>query len=411
MMTIKLSLKNIRKLALTVFLLLVAGCIGYRIGLTKPFLSHEGGNKDLSLFWLVWGELEEKYLDRQAIDQQKMINGAISGMVSSLGDPYTVFLPPKDNKIIKDDLSGEFGGVGIQLGYKDGVLAVIAPLEGTPAEEVGVKSGDLILKIKDDKREIDQSTEKVSLPEAVRLIRGEEGTPVILTLAREGEEKPFEVSIVRGKIAVPALKSEWKEKDGKRFAYVRLFQFTDQMNKEWISWVNNINREKNNPNFGGVILDLRNNPGGYLQGSVFVAGEFLPKGKVVVWQENYRGKKTKFAVDKQGLLLNVPLIVLVNQGSASASEILAGALKDYHRAKIVGTKTFGKGIVQEPEDLPGGAGLHITIARWLLPKGGSINKEGIEPDVVVESSNDEKEDLILEKGMDILVKGNNDEEK
>jgi len=404
-MMIKLTLKKIRQLVLTAFLLLIAGYIGYRIGLTRPVLPREE-DTDFSLFWLVWNRLEEKYLDRQALDREKMIEGAISGMVSSLGDPYTIFLPPEDNQINKDDLLGEFGGVGIQLGYKKGILAVIAPLEGTPAERAGIKAGDLILKIKDEKKGIDKETESISLPEAVKLIRGEKGSLVTLTLAREGEEEPFEVDIIRDQIAVPALESEWKRKEGRRFAYVRLFQFTDRMNKEWINWVNSISQEKDSPDFGGVILDLRNNPGGYLQGAVFVAGDFLARGKVVVWQEDYRGKKTKFAVDRPGLLLDVPLVVLVNQGSASASEILAGALRDYRRATIVGTKTFGKGTVQEPEELPGHAGLHITVARWLLPEGDSINEKGIEPDVLVEPDSDgQKEDLILERGMDILVKG------
>jgi len=404
-MTIKLSLKKIRQIAVSLVFLLIAGFIGYRIGISHSLDRAPVKKADLSLFWLVWHQLEEKYLEKEALDPQKMIEGAIEGMVASLGDPYTVFLPPADNKINKEDLSGEFGGVGIQLGYKDHTLAVIAPLKGTPAEKAGIKAGDLILGIKDKTKGIDRKTDGISLPEAVKLIRGKEGTVVTLTLARKGVEKPFEVAITRGRIVIPAIESHWIEQGGKRLAYVHLFQFSERMNQEWTAWANEVVKKKDQANFGGVILDLRNNPGGYLQGAVFVAGEFLPRGTVVVWQENYQQEKDKLAVDRQGQLLSVPLVVLVNQGSASAAEILAGALQEHHRARVVGGKTFGKGTVQVPEDLPRGAGLHITVARWLLPSGESIHKKGIKPDIVVEAteSGKIKEDPVLEKGAEVLI--------
>ncbi len=403
-MVIRLSLKKIRRVTLGLILLLGVGFIGYQLGLRRSLPQTPVKEADLSLFWLTWRRLEEKYLDREALDPKKMVEGAIAGMVSSLGDPYTVFLPPADNKVNKEDLSGEFGGVGIQLGYKNKTLAVIAPLKGTPADRAGIKAGDLIIRIKDDLKKIDRETEGISLPEAVKLIRGQEGTVVKLTLVREGVEKPFEVAITRGKILIPALESKWLDQEGGQIAYVHLFQFSERMNQEWRQWVQEVVRTKNRGQLRGVILDLRNNPGGYLQGAVFVASEFLPLGKVVVWEEDYRGQKTKFSVDRPGDLLEVPLVVLINQGSASAAEILAGALQDYQRAQIVGQKSFGKGTIQSPEELPQGAGLHITIARWLLPSGRSINKEGIEPDVVVEASESAKieKDLILEKAIDLL---------
>ncbi len=404
-MIVKLTLKKIRRFILFLILLLGVGFVGYRIGVTRIGSPVEG--TDLSLFWLVWHRLETKYLDRENIDSQKMIEGAISGMVASLDDPYTVFLRPDDNKMNKEDLAGKFGGVGIQLGYKDEVLAVISPLKGTPAEKAGIKAGDLILKIKDDGKKIDRSTSDISLPEAVKIIRGKEGTIVTLTLMRKEVDKPFDSNIARGRISVPALESHWEEKNGERFAYVHLLQFTEQMNQDWLKWAVSIEQVKNQSDFGGVILDLRNNPGGYLQGAVFVAGEFLPRGKVIVWQEDREKKRTKFVVDRQGRLLDVPLVVLVNNGSASAAEILAGALDDYQKAEVVGTKTFGKGTIQEPEELPGGAGLHITIAKWLLPNGRSIHKDGIEPTIKVDLNtvdSNQENDLILERGIDTLLK-------
>jgi len=406
-MIVKLSLKKIRRLVFIITFLLIAGFVGYRIGVSRSSDNRPVQGVDLSLFWLVWRRLENKYFDQKALNAKKMVEGAISGMVASLGDPYTVFLPPADNKINKEDLTGEFGGVGIQLGYKNHTLAVISPLKRTPAEEAGVQAGDLILKIKDEGKGIDQSTEGISLPEAVKLIRGKEGTKVVLTLAREGMEKPIDTSITRRRIAIPALETRWIERGGKRFAYVHLFQFSERMSKEWSEQVKEmVESEKSGKGLDGLVLDLRNNPGGYLQGAVFVAEEFLPLGKTVVWQESYNGRRSKFVVDRSGNLLDVPLVVLINKGSASAAEILAGALRDYQRAQIIGLKSFGKGTIQEPEELPGKAGLHITTARWLLPNGESINKEGIKPDIEVKEATESSKigkDLILEKGIDTLI--------
>ncbi|MFH1561057.1 MAG: S41 family peptidase [Patescibacteria group bacterium] len=402
MVVVKITLKKIRYLVAFAVCLLAVGLIGYKIGTTRPTASISGA--DLSLFWLVWHRLEDKYLDRSQIDPEKMVEGAIAGMVASLEDPYTVFLPPDDNKVNKEDLTGEFGGVGIQLGFKDKTLAVLSPLDGTPAQKVGVQAGDLILKIKDEANQVDQDTQGISLPEAVKLIRGKQGTDVTLTLFRQGQAAPFEVVITRANIAVPALETRWETAGGKRFAYIHLLQFSEVMQNEWLAWVEQMKLEKSQADFGGVVLDLRNNPGGFLQGSVFTAGEFLPRGEVVVWQEDYKGKKIKFTVDRIGELTEVPLVVLINQGSASAAEILAGALRDHQRAKIVGQTSFGKGTVQEPEDLPGQAGLHVTIARWLLPNGDSIHKQGIKPDVEVDVG-DGSEDLTLKKGLSILVTG------
>ncbi len=407
--------KKIRHLVLVLFLVSLAGYIGYYYGTKRSGLDYKAYNSEnqpaeLSNFWLVWGKLEEKYLDKSVLEPEKMIQGAISGMVDALGDPYTVYLPPEDNEISQENLSGSFGGIGIRLGFKDKRLAVISPLKNTPAEKAGIEAGDYILKITDDKNDIDQTTEKISLPEAVKLIRGEVGDKVVLTLSRESRPEPFEVEIVRGNIEIPALETEWMTSDGKNFGYVHLLNFSESMTLEWDKWVDQVVQRNNDPDFGGLILDLRNNPGGYLSGAVYVAGEFLQRGQTVVWQEDYLGAKQKFEVQRAGRLIDIPLVVLVNQGSASASEILAGAIRHYGKGELVGTSTFGKGTIQEPEQLPDKSGLHITTAQWLLPDETVLDEDGLDPDVAVEIADNEDviveedsdKDLILEKGIEWL---------
>lgn len=396
-------MKKIRNFVLVVFFLLLAGFIGFRIGERRYQLPFEkkSTQADLTLFWQVWSLLERKYLDQSALDPEKMVYGAISGMVSSLGDPYTAFFSPEDNQINRENLEGEFGGVGIRLGFKEGMLAVIAPLKDTPAYRAGVKAGDLILRIKDERAEVDRETEGISLPEAVKLIRGPVGTKVTLTLLSEGEKEPREVTIVRGKITIPSITSEWFTVAGKKVAYIHLLQFSEVMYQQWDQWVAEVLKEEEQEGVGGVILDLRNNPGGFLQGAVYVASEFIPQG-VIVEQEYSSGRKDVFRVNRVGRLLELPLVVLINRGSASAAEILAGAIQYYQRGKIIGEKSFGKGTVQEPEVLPGGAGLHITVSRWLLPGGESIDKKGVEPDIKVEEG--EERDLILERAKEEVVK-------
>jgi carboxyl-terminal processing protease len=395
----KIRLAQVRLFFFCLFLIFVSGFFGYKFGRgewasplqkTPPAEVNfsDSKNLDFSLFWDIWQRLEKSYLNKKALDPQNMYWGAIKGMVGSLGDPYTVFLPPSDNKQAKEDLSGEFEGVGIQLGYKDSQLAVIAPLKGTPAWAAGVKAGDLILKIED------KETTGITLPEAVKLIRGPKGTKVKLTLLHEGEKEPYEAVIVRDKITVPSVELEFVD----NVAHLKLTRFGDKTGDEWEKAVGEI-LAKNG--LGGVILDLRDNPGGYLSGAIFIASEFLDKG-VVVQQEGASGVKETFSVNRQGKLTKVKLVVLVNEGSASASEIVAGALQDYGRAKIVGVKTFGKGTIQEAQELEGGAGLHITTARWLLPKGRSIDKEGIKPDVEVKDDPKTEVDEQLEKALKLV---------
>lgn len=352
---------------------------------------------DFAQFWTVWDKLSEQYVDKSALDPKKMVDGAISGMVSALGDPYTVFLPKTQNDEVKADLDGAFDGVGIQLGFKEKILVVVSALDGTPAKKAGIKSGDFIIHIKDLAKKIDRDTNGITLPEAVSIIRGTRGTEVELTLVRESESKPIIVKLIRDTIVVKSATVELKD----NIAWLKLNRFGDRTQEEWLDAVEQITNRK--PQITGIVLDLRNNPGGYLEGSVYIASEFLPMGKVVVTQQYGDGTKTEHKVTRTGKLLKMPVVVLVNEGSASAAEILAGALQDYKRAKIVGMKSFGKGSVQQPEDFSDGSGIHITIAKWLRPSGDWIDKIGIMPDVEVKmDEKDVSNDLQLKKAMELL---------
>lgn len=353
---------------------------------------------DFSLFWRIWDNLNAKYYDKSKLVPGKMIYGAIQGMVAAIGDPYTVFLPPTENKMINDDLKGSFEGVGIEIGYRGTQLAVIAPLPGTPAEKAGVKPGDYIIGIKDDGKEIDQGTSGVSLPEAVQMIRGRAGTKVTLTFLRDNTTDPIVKEITREKINVPSVILSYVGND-KSTAHIKVIKFGAETDSEWNKAVKEVS---DNPAIKGLVLDLRNNPGGYLQGAVDIAAEFLPNGSVVVSEERGDGTKRDFKTDRFGLFNNMPTVVLVNGGSASASEILSGALRDQRNIKLVGEKTFGKGTIQEPEDLDNGAGIHITIAKWLTPKGTWVNGNGLEPDVKIENDPETTEDEQLQKAIEVL---------
>ena len=402
-----MRLKNIRNLFLSLALLAVVALVSYKIGQGNKIIPSTLGQLDLSLMWKVKDKLSTDFLEKDNMDNVKMKYGAIQGMVASLGDPYTVFLPPEENKSANEDLAGEFGGVGISLGYsKDGILAVMSPLSGTPADKAGIKAGDLILKIVDKKNNIEKETTGISLTEAVNLIRGDIGTEVVLTMYRESNQKRFESILKRDNIEVPGVELEWLTVDNKKIAWVKMSKFSEDLFTKWNEIVTMINNEQKvlGNNYAGIILDLRNNPGGYLQASVVVASDFIKDG-VIVKQESTKGVTETYNVEKnRGNLLNDKLVVLINGGSASASEILAGALHDYKRASLVGVKTFGKGTVQQPEDFNDGSGLHLTIARWLLPSGKNIHKEGILPDIeIVESTDSAQKDVQLEKAKEVVL--------
>ncbi|MDO8452354.1 MAG: S41 family peptidase [bacterium] len=337
-------------------------------------------NVDFALFWEVWDRIERSYYDKSKIDYRKMVYGAIKGMVSSLDDPYTVFLPPEEQKRTQEDLEGNFEGVGIQIGFKGTQLAVIAPLQGSPAEKAGVKAGDYIVGIKDKAKNVQKGTVGISLFDAVDLIRGQAGTKVTLVLTRKDAEAPIEAEMTREKIDVPSVVLTFEGKD-KKIAYLKLMKFGDQTNVEWDKAVEKIR----STGARGMVLDVRNNPGGYLNGAIYIASEFLPRGVVVVQQDG-KGNKTEMTVTGRARLPNLPVVMLVNGGSASASEILAGALRDNDRAKIYGETTFGKGTVQEAQDIDAGSGLHVTTAKWLTPKGTWVNDGGLKPDTEVKDN-------------------------
>ena len=413
----RISLREVRLIILGLIIAVLSGGWGYWWGQREVKLYKQAGKlrlevidrtvptayeqMDFSLFWEVWDKLHQEYLDADKLSDAEMVYGAISGMTAAIGDPYTVFLPPKNNQQAKEDLNGEFDGVGIQLGYIKRQLAVIAPLEGHPAKAAGVRAGDLILNIKDEGKGVDQDTGGLTLPEAVTLIRGKKGTEVILMILHDGEDEPVEVKLVRDTITIPSVEVEMIE-DG-RVAWLKLHRFGDNTDGEWLRNVEQIVAQKSKvKNFGGVVLDLRDNPGGFLAGSVFVGSEFIRDG-VIVQQQGKFNTET-FSVNRPGRLIGVPVVVLVNKGSASASEITAGALRDRLGTKLVGERTFGKGTVQNAEDLRNGAGIHITVARWLLPGGNRIPEEGLEPQVIVEDNQDTADvDEQLQKAVEVLL--------
>jgi carboxyl-terminal processing protease len=326
---------------------------------------------DFARFWEVWDLVSENYLERP-VDSQKMLWGAITGMVSSLGDPYTSYLPPETNKNVQNALNGKYEGIGAELGIKDNMLVVIAPLDGSPAKAAGVKSGDRILKI----GEI--VTAGMSVTDAVSRIKGDAGTQVVLTL-QTGNETPRETTITRGVITISSV--SWQDK-GDGTLYIRVGRFGGETNADWDKAVSEANVKMKE--LDAVIVDVRGNPGGYLDSAVYLAGEFFVN-KPVIFKESALGEQVPFGTQRIGVFQKVPgVIVLVDEGSASASEILASALRDNIGAKIVGMKTFGKGTIQDAKDFSDGSGVHITIAKWLTPNKEWVHKNGIEPDVKVE---------------------------
>ncbi len=336
---------------------------------TDPAISQ--GTVDFSLFWEVWSRLERDYVDPSQLDAQKMVYGAIAGMTSALGDPYTVFLPPETKQRLTEDLQGAFDGVGIQLGYRDNQLAVIAPLKNHPAEKAGVRAGDYILRIVDQAKSIDRDTVGMSAEEAVTLIRGQKGTPVTLTLLASGGE-PRDVTLVRDVIEIPSVEVEFVNHNDRSYALITLSRFGDNTYAEWEKTILQIQQQNQ---VAGIILDVRNNPGGYLQTAIDIASDFIDGGVVV--SQVGRAASQSFTTTRQPRLQKYPVVVLVNKGSASASEIVAGAIRDRRETRLIGEKTFGKGTVQDAQQLINGAGLNVTIARWLLPSGDSINHEGL----------------------------------
>ncbi|MDO8558761.1 MAG: S41 family peptidase [bacterium] len=368
-----------------------------RIPITAPqgIINEELGkpeNLDFSLFWEAWRKLEEKYVDNSKIDYKKMLYGAITGMTDSLKDDYTVFFPPEETKIFKEDVNGEFSGVGMEIGVRNSILTVIAPMEGTPAEKAGLMAGDKIVKING------QDSGDMAVDEAVKLIRGQRGTEVSLTVFRDGWDDVKDFKIIRDVIEVPSIKLEIK--DG-GIAHIRLYQFSEvarsSFNKAGLEILESPAKK--------IILDLRNNPGGYLEVAQDIAGWFLEKDDLVAI-EDFGGKEENQEYRAKGPsnFSSYKMIVLINKGSASASEILAGALRDNRNILLIGEKSFGKGSVQQLEELRNGS-LKITVARWLTPKGTMINGQGLTPDIEIKMTEEDyknKKDPQLDKAIEIL---------
>lgn len=348
---------------------------------------------DFSLFWEAWDTLKNDYVDPSKFDEQKMIYGAISGMVDSVGDPHTVFFTPDENKKFSEEVKGSFEGVGMEVGIKNKQLQVVSPIDGTPAQKAGLKAGDKIIKI--GKTE----TNGLTSDEAVLLIKGPRGTEVVLTIYRDGWDSTKEFKIIRDKIVVPSTKLEIKD----NIAYLRLFQFSGAIEDDFSRDARAILASKADR----IVLDLRNNPGGLLEASRAIAGWFIESGKIVVTEDyGSKGEPTVLKTDGNGKLAKYPIVILINEGSASASEILAAAIKQNRdNVSIVGIRSYGKGTVQTMESLSDKSSLKITIAKWLTPNGGTINEVGIEPDVKVEISDDDaknNKDPQLEKAMEII---------
>ncbi|MBU1876831.1 MAG: S41 family peptidase [Patescibacteria group bacterium] len=383
-----------KKLIVVFFSILIVGASfgsGFLFGQTQCKLCPPE-EVDFSLLWETWHKLSEKYVDKGKLDIQKMVYGAISGMVDSLDDPYTVFLNPGDTKKFTDNVKGSFEGIGIEIGIRDGDLQVIAPLENTPAQKAGLKSGDKIIKINDT------MTANLSLDAVVDLIRGPKGASVDLTIYNDNLKEPKVISIVRDVVEIPSLSWELLEGD---IAYIKLSHFSENaifdFRKAAIEILTSPAKS--------IILDLRNNPGGYLEVSREIAGYFLEKGQVVAIEDFGNDKRDQYLAQGAGTLMDYPVVILINEGSASASEILAGCLRDNRGIMLIGEKSFGKGSVQELEKLVGGSSLKVTIAKWLTPKGESITDKGLEPDIKVEMKESDYEndlDPQLDKAIEII---------
>ncbi len=356
-------------------------------------------NVDLSSVWKVWSILNDRFVATASstrINDQEKVYGMIEGLTKAYGDPYTVFMPPQDAAMFDEEISGAFGGVGMEIGVRDDLITVIAPLKGTPAAAAGILTGDVIIEINGT------STGDMSVDEAVKNIRGPVGTKVILTIARKGEKELLTKTITRDSIQIPTMDTELRP-DG--IFVMHLYNFGATAPSEMRKGLKQFLQSGSTK----LILDLRGNPGGYLEGAVDIASWFLPAGSVIV-SEDFGGKETPNIHRSKGYNIfkdNWKMVVLVNEGSASASEILAGALQEHKRAVLVGTKTFGKGSVQELIKITPDTSLKVTIARWLTPNGISISQNGLTPDIKVERTPEQYlsgEDPQLDAAVSYLLK-------
>jgi carboxyl-terminal processing protease len=354
-------------------------------------------NIDMKEFWDVWRVIEARHPDGTSVSSEEKVWGAIKGLVDSLDDPYTVFLPPKENNDLNIDLKGKFSGVGMEVGVKDGILTVISPLKDSPAEKAGIKSGDIILKIND------KATTDLDIEEAVNLIRGKEGTDVTITIARKDLPQTKDITITRQVINIPVIDSEYLSKD--KVFLIRFFQFGEDSSQEFEKALKDFKASGTKD----LIIDLRDNPGGYLSAAVDISSWFLPEGETIVTEKSKDGSDDNvYKSSLHHLEGDYHVVLLVNGGSASASEIMAGALQEHHIAKLVGEQTFGKGSVQELMPMQDKTALKVTVANWYTPDGVSISKQGLKPDYVVKFDEDAFEkngtDNQLQKAIEVIKK-------
>lgn len=366
---------------------IASGEVAIRASEVQEYL---GRDVDFDLFTTVWGMLKDRYVD-QPVSETKLFYGALEGMVRALDDPYSTFLEPQLSEEFTESLNGRFEGIGAEIAIKHEQLTVVAPLGGSPSETAGLQAKDIIIKIDD------ASTEGMSLDEAVGRIRGEKGTTVTLTVGREGRDDVLVIPIVRDTIKVQSV--SWEMKDGS-IAYINMRNFNADTTRAFRA----IQREVVAQNPEGVIFDLRNNSGGFLQTAIDVASAWVPKGEIVVTERSIDGITT-YSSAESALFAGIPTVVLINGGSASASEIVAGALQDYEFAYLIGEQSFGKGSVQVLEDLPDGSSVKFTVAKWFTPDNRSIDEEGIAPDEAIELSEEdfgEDKDPQMERALEYL---------
>lgn len=320
------------------------------------------------------------YDDPSKIDKKKISYEAAGGMVVAIGDLYTEFFNPTDAKTLEEDISGSFEGIGIQVGIKNSAIKVIAPIKGTPAEKAGLKSGDTIIAV--DKK----PTADLSVDEVVSMIKGKKGTKVTITISRDGIEGTKDIEITRDVIVVPAMDYSIKQTpDGKKIAYFAIYQFSDSVYQDFKTAAYDVL----NQNVNGIVLDLRSNPGGLVDQAVDIAGWFINKGQLVLSEQDKDGSKIEYKSAGPSTFASYPVVVLINEGSASASEILAGALRDDRSAAIIGTTSFGKGTVQKVINFSDGSILKVTVAKWYTPSGERIQDTGITPTISVKMTDDD----------------------
>lgn len=393
------AIKKFIKFLITIILVVGIYYVGYAVG-HKNLIIEEGyqpriigiesgkpKDLDFSIFWNAWDTLKANFFGQ--LDNKNLIYGAISGMVEAANDPYTTYLTPEDAQRFDEDLSGSFDGIGAEIENKNGLLIVVAPLDDSPAKMAGLRSQDVILKIDGE------DVSKMTFYGAINKIRGKKGTVVTVSIYRPSTKENLEIKITRDTIKVNSVK--WEEKNG--ILVIKIAQFGE----DTVSLTKQAAQLIIDKNYPGLIIDLRDNPGGYLESAVDIASLFVDNNKTIVQEENNKGEKKQIPATLNPILKNKKLVVLINEGSASASEIFAGAIGDYQLGTVIGQKSFGKGSVQSLEDLKDGSKIKITVAKWLTPKGRAIDKEGIKPDIEVKINEDDiknKRDPQLDRALE-----------